>query len=97
MRINLKQRAMNKIKTKKFALASGFTGAIIYTSCFVLMTILPKETLIKLANLIFHGIDFSEDLRINIPILETLIGIVASFILWGVIGYLLSFIYNKLK
>lgn len=88
---------MKQISIKKFALASGITGAIIYTSCFVLMSILPKETLIKLANLIFHGIDFSEDLRMNISISETLIGIVASFILWGIIGYLLAFIYNKLK
>ncbi len=88
---------MNQINVKKFALASGFTGAIIYLTCFIIMSLLPKETLIKLANLIFHGIDFSEDIRMNIPITETLLGIVASFIIWGIVGYLLGFIYNKLK
>lgn len=88
---------MNQINAKKFALASGFTGAIIYTSCFLLMSILPKETLIKLANLIFHGIDFSQDLRMDIPILETLLGIVASFILWSIVGLILGIIYKKLK
>ena len=88
---------MNQINTKKFALASGFTGAIIYLTCFIIMSILPKETLVKLANLIFHGIDFSEDIRMNIPITETLLGVVASFVLWGIVGYLLGFIYNKLK
>ncbi|HHC80991.1 MAG TPA: hypothetical protein ENK46_14000 [Flavobacteriia bacterium] len=88
---------MNQINVKKFALASGFTGAIIYLTCFIIMSLLPKETLIKLANLIFHGIDFSEDIRMNIPIAETLLGIVASFIIWGIVGYLLGFIYNKLK
>jgi len=88
---------MNQINSKKFALASGFTGAIIYTTCFLLMKILPKETLIKLGNLIFHGIDFTHDLRMNISITETLIGIVSSFILWSFIGLLLGSIYNKLK
>jgi hypothetical protein len=88
---------MNQINVKKFALASGFTGAIIYLTCFIIMSLLPKETLIKLANLIFHGIDFSEDIRMNIPIAETLLGIIASFIIWGIVGYLLGFIYNKLK
>ncbi len=88
---------MNIINTKKFALASGFTGAIIYLSCFILMSILPKETLIKLANLLFHGIDFAQDLRMDIPIIESLIGVFGSFILWGIIGYLLGSIYNKLS
>ena len=88
---------MGNINVKKFSLASGLAGAIVYLSCFILMSILPKEYLIKLANLIFHGIDFSEDIRMNIPILETLIGVIVSFILWGVIGYLLAFIYKKLS
>ena len=88
---------MNQINTKKFALASGFTGVIIYLTCFIIMSILPRETLVKLANLVFHGIDFSQDLRMDIPISETLLGIVASFILWGIVGYILGGIYNKLK
>ncbi len=88
---------MYTLKAKKFGLASGITGAIIYISCFVLMSVLPKETLVKLANLIFHGVDFSEDIRMNISITETLMGVVISFILWGIIGYLLAFVYNKLK
>jgi hypothetical protein len=82
---------------KKFALASGITGALVYISCIILMSVLPKETLIKLANLIFHGIDFSKIIRMDIPVREILIGVVASFFLWGVIGYLLAFIYKKLN
>lgn len=88
---------MNSINIKKFSLASGLTGAIIYTTCFILMSFIPKETLIKLANLIFHGIDFTQDIRMNIPITETLLGIVTSFILWGVVGFLLAFIYNTIN
>ena len=88
---------MNQINSKKIALASGFTGAIIYTTCFLLMRILPKETLIKLGNLIFHGIDFTNDLRMDIPISESLIGIMTSFIILGIFGLLIGSIYNKFK
>ncbi len=87
---------METINTKKMALASGITGSIIYFSCFLLMTILPKETLIKLANLIFHGIDFSDDLRMDIPITETVLGIIVSFIIWGIIGFIVATIYTKI-
>ncbi|VAW19570.1 hypothetical protein MNBD_BACTEROID04-1088, partial [hydrothermal vent metagenome] len=44
---------MTQINAKKFSLASGITGAIIYISCFLLMSILGKSTLIKLANTLF--------------------------------------------
>ncbi len=87
---------MNKLNVKKFATASGITGAIIYLSCFVLMSILPKSTLVKLGNLIFHGVDFTNDLRMGIPIMETILGIAVSFVLWGLIGFIFSSVYNKI-
>jgi len=88
---------MDKLNSKKFGIASGITGIIVYILCFLLMTILGKDALGKLANLLFHGIDFSNILRMDIQISETLIGIVVSFFFWGLTGYLLSFFYNKIK
>jgi len=88
---------MKHIKTKTFAVASGITGSVIYIGCYIIMAILPEKILIKLANLIFHGVDFSNSLRMNITLTETFIGIVASFIFWGGLGYLLAFIYNKIN
>ena len=61
------------------------------------MTVLGKDSLVKLSNLLFHGMDFSNIIRMNIPIGETLLGAVASFVFWGIVGYVLAFIYNKLK
>jgi hypothetical protein len=61
------------------------------------MSILPESTLIKLANLLFHGIDFSQDLRMNIPFSETLTGVFASFIVWGSVGFIFGSLYNKIK
>ena len=88
---------MEKLNQKKFAIASGLTSVVIYLGCFLIMTVLGKDSLVKLSNLLFHGMDFSNIIRMNIPIGETLLGAVTSFIFWGIIGYLLALIYNKMK
>ncbi len=88
---------MEKLNQKKFAIASGLTSVVIYLGCFLIMTVLGKDSLVKLSNLLFHGMDFSNIIRVNIPIGETLLGAVTSFIFWGIIGYLLALIYNKMK
>jgi hypothetical protein len=58
---------------------------------------LGKDRLVKLSNLLFHGMDFTNIIRTEIPLVETFIGAVVSFIFWGLIGYLLALIYNKIK
>ena len=88
---------MEKLNQKKFAIASGLASVVVYLGCFLIMTILGKDSLVKLSNLLFHGMDFSNIIRMNIPIGETLLGAVASFVFWGIVGYVLAFIYNKLK
>ena len=88
---------MEKLNQKKFAIATGLTSVIIYLGCFLTMALLGKESLVKLSNLLFHGMDFNDIVRMNIPIGETLIGAMISFIFWGLTGYLLAMIYNKMK
>lgn len=88
---------MEKLNQKKFAIASGLASVVVYLGCFLIMTVLGKDSLVKLSNLLFHGMDFSNIIRMNIPIGETLLGAVASFVFWGIVGYVLAFIYNKLK
>ena len=88
---------MEKLNQKKFAIASGLTSVVVYLGCFLIMTVLGKDSLVKLSNLLFHGMDFSNIIRMNIPIGETLLGTVTSFIFWGIIGYVLALIYNKMK
>ena len=88
---------MEKLNQKKFAIASGLTSVVVYFGCFLIMTVLGKDSLVKLSSLLFHGMDFSNIIRMNIPIGETLWGAVTSFIFWGIIGYLLALIYNKMK
>ena len=88
---------MKKLNQNNFAFSSGLTSVVVYLGCFLIMTVLGKDSLVKLSNLLFHGMDFSNIIRMNIPIGETLLGAVTSFIFWGIIGYVLALIYNKIK
>lgn len=88
---------MEKLNQKKIAIASGLASVLVYLGCFLIMTLLGKDSLVKLSNLLFHGMDFSNIIRMKIPIGETLLGAVVSFIFWGIIGYVFAVIYNKLK
>jgi len=88
---------MENLNQKRFVLASGLTALIVYFGCFLTMLIVGKTGIVKISNLLFHGMDFTNIIRMNIPIGETLSGMVFSFLFWGGIGYLIAFIYNKTK
>ena len=88
---------MEKLNKKKFFIASGATSVLVYLGCFLIMTILGKDSLVKLSNLLFHGMDFNNIIRMNISIGETFLGAVVSYVFWGIVGYVLAFIYNKMK
>lgn len=88
---------MENINIKRFGIASGITGATLYLACIIIMALLGSDLLINIANLLFHGIDFTEIIRMNISILESLLGIVVSFVFWGIIGFFLAYIYNKIN
>ncbi|NNC86192.1 MAG: hypothetical protein HKN75_08920 [Bacteroidia bacterium] len=88
---------MENLNQKKFAIAVGLASVVIYLGCFLIMAILGKDSLVKLSNLLFHGMDFSNIIRMSIPIGETALGVIVSFVFWGAIGYIIAFIYNRLK
>lgn len=88
---------MEKLNQKKFGIASGLSSLVIYFGCVLTMAVLGNGTLVRLSNLLFHGMDFSNIIRSNIPITDTLLGAFLSFLLWGGLGYLFALIYNKLK
>ena len=88
---------MEKLNQRKFAIASGATSVIIYLGCYLVMLLLGGNGIVKLSNYLFHGIDFTNIIRMDIPIGETLLGAFISFLFWGFIGYLVAMIYNKIK
>ena len=87
---------MNKLNANKFSLAVGISSIAVYVSCVILMSIVGEAGVVRVSNLLFHGMEFKDIIRTNIPFTDNLIGIAASFIVWGGIGFIIASVYNKL-
>ena len=90
----LKQLTMNHISIRKFGLAFGITGALLYFGCALVMLILGHDSTVKFFNTLLHGLDVFTIIRMNISPVEALFGIVQTFILGWLIGSCISGIYN---
>jgi hypothetical protein len=90
----LKQLTMNHINIRKFGLAFGITGALLYFGCALVMLILGHDSTVKFFNTLLHGVDVSTIIRMNISPAESLFGIVQTFILGWLIGACIAGIYN---
>ncbi len=83
------------INVKKFGLACGITGALLYSGCILLMLTVGRDGTIAFFNSLLHGIDVSSVIRMNIPLREALMGIVETFILGWLTGACVAAIYNS--
>lgn len=85
---------MNHINVKKFGLAFGLTGTLLYFGCMVLMLTVGHTGTVKFFNSLLHGLDVSTIVRMDIPIWEAVIGIIETFILGWLIGACIAGFYN---
>tara|TARA_R110000782_G_scaffold121061_1_gene212123 strand:- start:678 stop:959 length:282 start_codon:yes stop_codon:yes gene_type:complete len=85
---------MNRINIKKLGFSVGITGAILYVGCMIVMLTAGQEGTIKFFNSLLHGLDVSSVIRMNVPLLEALIGIVQTFIIGWLIGAAIAVFYN---
>lgn len=85
---------MDTINIKRFGLAFGLTGAVLYLGCVILMSILGHEGSVKFFNSLLHGLDTSSLIRMQVPLWEALIGIVETFILGWLVGACIACFYN---
>lgn len=85
---------MNLINIKKMGFAVGLTGAILYLGCMVIMLTTGQEGTIKFFNSLLHGLDVGTVIRMDIPLLEALIGIVQIFIIGWIVGASIAVFYN---
>ncbi len=85
---------MNHINIRKFGLAFGITGALLYFGCTVDMLTLGHNSTVKFFNTLLHGLDVSSVIRMNISLVEELLGLVQTFILSWLIGACIAAIYN---
>ncbi|WP_310991218.1 DUF5676 family membrane protein [Aequorivita marina] len=85
---------MYRLNVKKLGFAFGLTGTIIYLGCMIVMATAGREGTIVFFNSLLHGLDTSNIIRMDIPLLEVLMGIVQTFILWWLIGACIGGFYN---
>jgi len=82
------------INAKKFGFAVGLTMALLYLGCVVVMATVGYDGTVKFFNSLFHGMDTSSIVRMNIPLSEACIGIAETFILGWLVGACIAAIYN---
>ena len=85
---------MHRLNVKKLGFVFGLTGTIIYLGCMIVMATAGREGSIIFFNSLLHGLDTSNIIRMDIPLLEVLMGIVQTFILWWLIGASIGAFYN---
>ena len=85
---------MNYIDVRKFGLATGLTGFLLYIPCTLIMLIVGHDGSVKLFNIMLHGLDVSTIMSTDLSPKKELLGMVATFILAGLIGLSIGTIYN---
>ncbi len=85
---------MYRLNVKKFGLAFGLTGALLYLGCILVMATVGREGTIIFFNSLLHGLDTSSIIRMDVPVLEVFFGIVQTFILSWLIGACIAAFYN---
>lgn len=85
---------MKTMNVKRAGLAFGFTGALLYVGCALLMMMAGSAGTVKLFNSLLHGLDVSSIVRIGVPLMESLLGLVGTFLLGWLVGSSIAWIYN---
>jgi hypothetical protein len=88
---------MLTINVKKFGLAAGLTGALLYLGCVIVMATVGHEGTVTFFNSLLHGLNVSSIIRMNVPLWEACMGIVETFILGWLIGATVAALYNALN
>jgi hypothetical protein len=85
---------MYQLNVKKFGLALGLTGALLYLGCILVMATVGREGTILFFNSLLHGLDTSTIIRMDIPLWEAGLGLAQTFIITWLIGACVAGFYN---
>lgn len=85
---------MHTINSNKLGLALGATGVILYFACICLMFIAGQGGTTWFFNSILHGLDVSTVSQMNVPVGQTIAGIVLTFGIGWFTGFMTGLIYN---
>ncbi|MBI3027356.1 hypothetical protein HYY70_04530 [Candidatus Woesearchaeota archaeon] len=87
---------MEKLNSHAVALSLGLTTTVLYLICLVLTAITPLPVLVVVVNSFQHSLDLSSVMSKSTTLASIAIGIVGWFITAAFIGYIFTFLYNKL-
>lgn len=85
---------MNHINVRRFGFAFGTTAALVYLGCVVVLMVAGHDTAVRFGNSLFHGLDISSIIRMDVPLSEALFGLVETFIIAWLSGASVAAIYN---
>lgn len=85
---------MNKLEVKNLGLAFGVAFSVFYLACIAMMAILGQETTVFVFNSLMHGLDTTTIIRMEVPIWDTIVGLILTFLLGWVMGALIAVTYN---
>ena len=85
---------MHKLSPIRFGTALGLAGAAFYVGCIMFMAIAPDAAVVWIVNSFLHGIDVQSIMRENVPLQQSLAGILGTFISGLLFGIVSAWIYN---
>jgi hypothetical protein len=85
---------MQSLNVQRFSLAFGIASGLLYVGCVIVMAILGKNSAIVFFNSLLHGLDVRLIIRMNVPLRETITGIIVTFILGCLFGAVIALVYN---
>ena len=85
---------MNQLSIRRFGFAVGVACAIAYVGCVFVMMTVSQETAIRIFNSLMHGVDVTTIMRWDMPLWETILGVVEIFVLGWLFGALIAGCYN---
>ncbi|HQW05435.1 MAG TPA: DUF5676 family membrane protein [Flavobacteriales bacterium] len=85
---------MQRLNIKQAGLAFGATGAALYLGCMLLMATSGSEAIETLFNALLHGLDVHTILRDEVPIEDSVIGLILTFLIGWSAGIFYAWVYN---
>ena len=85
---------MQKLSPVRFGVAVGASGALFYVACMIFMATAPMETVTWISNSLLHGVDIKSIMRESVPLSQSIVGILSTFVGGLIFGSLTARIYN---
>lgn len=85
---------MQKLSPVGFGMALGVSGAVFYVGCMIFMATIPHTSVVWISNSMLHGADVTTVMRDGVPLVQSLAGILFTFVGGTIFGALSACIYN---